>query len=381
MTDYHTIQAKAYARAQGRPQTWEERDRGYLSSWYNYWTSVRVGSGLKRAQDIRIVLTLLYISLNIFILLVFMVAGNQCQEKLTALGFTQSSRTYLMAVLIGMAFFNITYIVSFVYGLVSNYPTVWATMKGSQSSRNPSIPTGTRLYKDEEITLILKYITLSVTVIIELFLAMKVHDNPRFPLPSLTVKLCCYSCRCCSLRLKYKTLQTLIWWNVMVFIQILVGQLVLPILILLTIAPATTISVIGTVALVHIYFVIAILCLVQIIRYHCSWKKCGFALAELFGLIVFLVLLASLVYFYLEVLRAGSSLTGIKGLIFSLIPSVVLSLTAWAIKKRLSCGRNMMESAAGDRAHDWEMEEGRVFDEEQKNLLQSESENENFDSA
>ena len=376
-----TLQAKAYARAQGRPQTWEERDRGYLSSWYNYWTSVRVGSGLKHAQDIRIVLTLLYISLNISILLVFMVAGNQCQEKLTALSFTQSSHIYLMAVLIGMTSFNTTYILSFVCGLISNYPTVWATMKGSQSLRNPPIPTGTSVYKDEEITLILKYITLPVTVIIELFLAMKVHDNPRFPLPSLTVKLCCCCCRCCSLRLKYKTFQVLIWWNVMVFIQILVGQVALPVLILFAIAPATTISVIGTAALVHIYFMIAILYFVQIVRYHCSWKKCGFAFAELLGLIVFLVLLASLLYFYLEVLRAGSSLTGIKGLVFSLIPSVVLSLTAWAIKKRLSRGRNnkiLMESAAGDRAHDWKMEEGRVFDEEQKNLLQSESESEKF---
>ena len=134
---------------------------------------------------------------------------------------------------------------------------------------------------------------------------------------------------------------------------------------------------IGTVALIHIHMVIALVYLVHIVRYHCSRKKCGLACAELLGLVVFLVLLASLVCFYLEVSRAGSSLTGLKGLIFPLIPSAVLSLTAWLIKKHLSRGRHIrisrMESVAGDRAHDGEMEEGRVLAEEQINLLQSES--------
>ena len=314
-----------------------------------------------------------------------MVARNQCQEKLTTLSSTQSSHVYVTAVFIGITLFNITYIVSFVVALASEYPTVWATMKGYQSSHHPPIPTGTRLYKDEEITLILKYITLPVTVIIELFLAMKVHQNPCFPLPSLAVKLCCCCCRCCSQRLKYKTLQMLIWWNAMVFIQLLVGHVALPVLILFTIAPAVTISVIGTVALVHIYMLIVVVYLVQIVRNDCSQKKCGLVCAELLGLIIFFVLLASLVCFYLEVLRGGSSLTGVKGLIFSLIPSVALSLTDWLIKKRLSRGRHnrisRMENVAGDRAHDGEMEEGRVLAEEQKKLLQSESKSEDSDSV
>ena len=83
-----------------------------------------------------------------------MVAGNQCQEKLTTLSSKQSSLIYVTTVLIGITLFNITYIVSFVYGLISNYPKVWTTMKGYQSSNIiPPIPTDTRLYKDEEITL------------------------------------------------------------------------------------------------------------------------------------------------------------------------------------------------------------------------------------
>ena len=250
-----------------------------------------------KADYIRKSLIVLYISLNIFILLLFMIGGNQCQEKLTNMRSKQLSHAYLMALLIGMTLFNTTYALLFLYGLISEYPTVWATMKGSQSSNNSPIPTGTSVYKDEEITLILKYITLPVTVIIELFLAMKIRQRSRFFLPSLTVKLCCYCCRCCSVRMKFKTLQTLIWWNVMVFIQLLVGHVAMPVLILFTIAPATTISTIGTAALIHIYIAIAVVYLVQIIRYHCSWKKCGLACAEVFGLIAFLTLMASLFLF------------------------------------------------------------------------------------
>ena len=171
----------------------------------------------------------------------------------------------------------------------------------------------------------------------------------------------------------------------MVFIQLLVGHVAFPVLILFIIAPAETISVIGTVALIHIYIVIAVVYLVHIVRNHCSWKNFGLACAELFGLVAFFALLASLVCFYYVVLKVGSKLTSINGLIISLIPSAVASLTAWLIKKRLSRGRHnrisRTESVAGDRAHDGEMEEGRVLAKEQRNLLESESENEDFESV
>ena len=273
----------------------------------------------------------------------FVVAGDQCQRKLTALSSKQSSLIYVIAVLIGITLFNTLYVLSIVYALIYDYPKVWATMKESWSSNNLPIPTGTRLYKDEEITLIIKYITLPVTVIIELFLA---------------VKTCCCSCRCCS--------ETLIWWNAMVFTQILVGQVTLPILILFFIAPAITISIIGTVVLVYICLLIAMVYLAHIIRNHCSRKMCGRACAELLGLVAFLALLASLVAFYFEVLQTGSNLTSIKGFIISLLPSAVASLTVWRIKKLLSHGKHN-KNTREDRKHNGNIEEGSA--EERRSLL------------
>ena len=355
---YLHIQAKAYARAQGRPRTWKERDRGYLTIQYNYWTSVHEGSGFRKNHDIHIILIGLYISLNIFILLVFVVAGNYCQKKITDLSSKQPSHTYMTAV-IGITFFNILYVLSVVFALIFNYPRVWATMKGSWSSNNPPIPTGTRVYKDEEITLILKYITLPVTVIIELFLAMKIYYSSFLLPPSLAVKLCCSCYHCCSERQKDKAFQILIWWNVMVFIQLLVGHVALPVFILLIIAPAVTISMMGVAILLYIYVPIATICLILIIRYHCSQTKCGLACAELLGLAAFLALLTSLVYFYFELLQTGSSLTSIEGFIIALLPSAVLSVTAWLIKRMC---------IKGDRNDDKEIEKGEVRPEEQSLL-------------
>ena len=375
----HT-QAKAYARARGRPDTWEERDRGYLSLWYNYWASdyikydpVKVYYG--RAKYI---LLSTYISLNIFITLIFVVARKKYEGKLTRTK-TIVPKTNLQAVAVGVTFANSVYLIAFMAVLTSDLPTVWATRKGSQSPPNPSIPTGTALYEDEKITFIVKYTILPVTALIDLLLAVKASHSSHFPLSSKAVKLfgCC--CCCCSQRMKSKTLQkifqTLLWWNVMLFIQIYVGQVALPVFILFIIAPGQTVANVGVIALAHIFISIALVYLAQIVCSHFSQKNCGHACAELMVILVSLVLLSSVAGFYFQVLQTGSNVKSIKGAIISIAPSIVLSLTAWFIRKIISREKgnklSRMETVTDHGGHDERMEEGR---EEQRNLLQSETE-------
>ena len=204
---WHT-QAKAYARAHGRPDTWEERDRGYLSLWYNYWASDQISDDhITRALgNIRLLLIMIYISLNIFITLTFMIARNRYDDELIRMQ-TLVPKMYLQAVAVGIILANSLYIIAFLGVLASDWPTVWATMKRSQTSHNPPIPTGTTLYEDEKITFIVKYTTLPVTILIDLFLAVKASHSSHLPPSSKAVKLfgCC--CCCCSRRMKSKTLQ------------------------------------------------------------------------------------------------------------------------------------------------------------------------------
>ena len=251
-------------------------------------------------------------------------------------------------------------------------------MKGSQTSHNPSIPTGTALYEDEKITFIVKYTILPVTALIDLRLAAKASHGSRYPLSSKAVKLfgCC--CCCCSQKMKSKSLkktfQTLLRWNVMLFIQIYVGQVALPAIILFTIAPGQTVATVGWIALVHICTAVALVCLAQIVCYHCSWKKSGHECAELMVLIVSLVLFSSVVTLYSAVLQVGSNLMSVKGAIISLAPSIVLSLIALFIRKKIisqAKENKLLETVTDHGYQDERMEEGR---EEQRNLLQSETE-------
>ena len=343
----------------------------------------------ERSEFVRKLLITIYISLNIFITMIFMVGRNKCEGKLTRVQTTvpKTKQIYLQAVAVGMAVANSVYIIVFVAVLTSDYPTVWATMKGSLTS---SIPTGTTLYKDEKITFIVKYTILPVTALIDLLLAVKASHSSHFPLSSKAVKLfgCC--CCCCSQRMKSKTLQkaiqTLIWWNVMLFIQIHVGQVALPVIILFIIAPGETVAVVGMIALAHIFIAIALVCFAQIVCYHCSWKNCGHACAELTVILASLVLLSSVAAFYFEVLQAGSNVKGIKRAIISLAPSIVLSLTAWFIRQKIiSHGKDnkvaRMEMVTDHGGHDEGMEEGRAFVEEQRNLQQSETESDGSESV
>ena len=311
-----------------------------------------------------------------------MVSRNKCEGKLTRVQTTvpKTKQIYLQAVAVGMAVANCVYVILFLAVLASDYPTVWATMKGSQTSRNPSIPTDTTLYKDEKTTFIVKCTILPVTALIDLLLAVKASHSSHFPLSSKAVKLFGSCCCCCSQRMKSKTLQkafqTLLWWNVMLFIQIYVGQVALPVFILFIIAPGETIAVVGVIALAHVLIVVALVYVAQIVCHDYSQKKYGLACAELMVVAVSLVLIASVVSSYFKLLQAGSNIKGIKGAIIPLAPSIVLSLTAWFIKKKIiSRGKDnklsRMETVTDHGGHDEGMEEGR---EEQRNLLQSEPE-------
>ena len=71
-------------------------------------------------------------------------------RKLTALSFMQSSSVYMVAVLI-----RNTYLCLFLYLFIHQCGQL--TIKGSQFTYSPPIPSDMRLYKEEETTFLTKY--------------------------------------------------------------------------------------------------------------------------------------------------------------------------------------------------------------------------------
>lgn len=145
------------------------------------------------------------------------------------------------------------------------------------------------------------------------------------------------------------------------------------VVLLFIIVPGQTVANVGWIALANIAIAVTLVYLAQIMCYHCSWKNCGLACAELMMLAVSLVLGISVAAFHFEVLQTGSNVKSIKGVIISLAPSIVLSLVAWFIRKKIFSRRkdNKVSRMETGTSHD---EEGKAFDKEQRNLLQSETE-------
>ena len=314
-----------------------------------------------------------------------MVTGNKCKDKLTQMqrAVPKMKQIYLQVVAVGMTVANSTYIITFLGVLTL---TSKLQLKLKESLHSDHNPTGAELYEDDKLTFIVKYTTLPVTALIDLFLAVKASHSSHLPLSSKAEKLfgCC--CYCCSQRMKSKTLQktfqTLLWWNVMLFIQIHVGQVAPPVFILFIIAPGQTVANVGILALVHILTAIALVYLAQIVYHHCLQKKCGLACAKLMVLAVSLTLAGSVIVIYFRILQAGSNVKGIKGAIIPLAPSILLSFTAWFIRKKIISQRKDNKTSRMEMVtdHDERME-GETYAEEQKHLLQSATESDGSDLA
>jgi len=170
----------------------------------------------------------------------------------------------------------------------------------------------------------------------------------------------------------------------MLFIQIHVGQVALPVFILFIIAPGQTVATVGWIALAHILIAFTLVYLTQIVCYRCFRRNRGLACIELMVLLVSFALLLLMLAMYSVVLTAGSNLNSIKGAVISLAPSIVFSLIAWFIRKKIiSQGKDnkitRKEAGTEHGDHDERMEKGRACAEEQINLLQSETESDASD--
>ena len=135
-----------------------------------------------------------------------------------------------------------------------------------------------------------------------------------------------------------KCFQIVILWNMFVFVQIWVGLGLLPACIFLIIAPLQAIPVLCAVIVFPLLLMAFILILLQFgnqihIRnwdYKTNTVMCIHSSRQF--IFATLVLAVVILYFYLS--PGGTSLSSTEGIIFSFIPSIVLSMTAWGIKRR-----------------------------------------------
>ena len=198
-----------------------------------------------------------------------------------------------------------------------------------------SVPSDPNVYKDEILTVLAVYIIIPSAVFAELLVSVLVVKNNFYHKRSLRD----------GQRPSWKQfLQQGFYvfglWNILVAIQ-LITMIATPIFVLLFIHPQGT--VLFTIIVLMVPFGLTLI--VAYLLYHCQQqrrrrafcnvKSCGQKFVQLIVMIAIPGLIIALIALYEVMLLVQVQIgTGVKGLLFSLLPSFPLSAIGWYLKRR-----------------------------------------------
>ena len=320
------IQSKAYARDQGRPITWRDEDRGYVSLRYNYWATEEISDSCKfdSIQTTRILLLVLYLSLNLLVPVLLAKFGATCYRKASQC-MLASRPTFLMywAVVIVIVFGNV---VSF---------TASICVYKENNARLYLSPGSTSLYSDGKATLAARFTLLPLIYLLEILIAAHIPKDTGLPIPSV-VQGMFFCCLRFSISIRSKIIQTLAVWNIMIFIQSLTTNAI-TIGIFFLISPLWVILVLGAIACSFLFAVV----IVAYLLHHCTPnrnRKCSckrFTINSLsfIGIFLSFIIASTLLSVYMLMVYKISG--GVTGFLVSFLPPVVLSLIGWCVKKTI----------------------------------------------
>ena len=213
-------------------------------------------------------------------------------------------------------------------------------------------------------------VTVGILALIELVVSMLTHHDPAFFIPHVIRRtVCCNQCcYCCGSENRRNSLRHFIlgvaMWIIILFLQLVMSS-ILPIVVIVIKNPVPSLAFISI--MIALFF-----CLVVFIAYFLNafegnyiathrlskkerrqsgidfsslirdvslagnWMQQKLALvAQAFVFLVIFVIVALVVILYLNIVKAGANTNTFGGLVFSLVPSVVLGVITWMAKKHL----------------------------------------------
>ena len=234
--------------------------------------------------------------------------------------FTQVSKIHSAAG-ISMAIFNIAYLIISVSVCTTYfiYPRHISKCIDDDSD-DCSPPHTSSYYKDEVTTVIVKGVVIVIAIITELLVAILISG------------------KVIMVNGHNKCLRIILLWNMFLFVQIWVGLVLLPACIFLIIAPLQTIPVLCAalaLTLLLMLFIAILLRLIdqlQIRNWDCKMNVvvCIHSSRHM----ILIVLIVALMALYFNLSPGGTTLSSTEGIIFSFLPSILLSMTAWGIKRK-----------------------------------------------
>ena len=304
---------------------------------YNYWVTEGISDSCKfdSIQTTRILLLVLYLSLNLLVPVLLVKFGATCYRKASQ-SMLASRPTFLLywAVVIVIVFWNTSSLIASAYMYKEN--------KGVKFYSET-------IYSDGKATLAARITLLPLVYTLELLIAARIPKDTGLLIPSVIQRMF-FCCLCFSSSIQSKIIQTLAVWNIMIFIQSLTTNAI-TVGVFFLISPLWVVSVLGAIACGFLFAVVAVAYLLHHCKTNrnqkCSCKRFTINCTGIFLSFLIVITLLS-VYFLMTYKISG----GVTGFLVSFLPPVVLSLIGWCVKKRIISRMNFQATSNNTHAPD-----------------------------
>ena len=303
----------------------DPRYQGYVARWYTYFNHDSYFSKLDIDKN-HITNTLLslwvtFIFLNLFIPTFLITRGKLIFQRLAKIIEASNQRVY-RAVVLTIILFNVTYTVSMIIIHVQGHPNV--SLKCLHDNKSCSVPPTATSFDYIVGTLIAKVIILPTALLIELVVALNIARGS-------------FSKINCTRTIQFAyCIQVLVIWQLFAFVQITIGLISIPWLVLMLISPVYALSTSGGIVLICIVISFIIIA-IPIPKFHKSQCKEYLLSTTVFVSVETLVMAAFVCSAYIAyyiIVNDGMNMNGAKGYIISLLPTVPISIFIWVIKKK-----------------------------------------------
>lgn len=303
----------------------DPRYQGYVARLYTYFNHDSYFSKLdvdkNHITNTLLSLWLTFMFLNLFIPTFLITRGKQIFQRLTKI-VEASNQCVYRAVVLTIILFNVVYTALMVITYLQGHPNV--NLKCLHDNKSCSIPRTTISFDYIVGTLIAKAIILPIALLIELVLALNIARGSfsEFNCTRTIQFACC--------------IQVFVIWQLFAFIQITIGLISIPWLVLMLISPVSTLSTSGGLVLICIVISFMIIA-IPIPKFHKTQCKeyllstTVFVSVETFVMAAFV---CSAYIAYYIIVNDGMNMNGVKGYIISLLPTVPISIFVWVIKKK-----------------------------------------------
>ena len=307
------MQLKAYARFQGKPTTWDEKDMVFVSLGYAYDEDLTEHVVLARSQAGERLMLAAFVCLNVLIGLILMwLTTAYYEKKLGGQGGDANNKTvqkslYQATVLVFCCanIFNFGVFVTACLFKHPNFDTADEVVITAFTLKMVMIP-------------LLIFSHLLVTIFVVFGEPEPCESQSQSPVQKQVIS---------------KVLQVLALFNILIFIQTIATAFI-PLFVYLLLYTYRVLSAL-------IFMASGTFCLIVFVAnllHRSAAKNCRYILVlflQAFILLAFLAFICVLVMFYLLLLSHGLHTGGLQGFLLSLLPSAVISAAGWFVKTQV----------------------------------------------